>query len=244
MEQQERSNLRISGAGSAGGGVYNDVEINGAGSINGDVECIRLSTNGASNISGNVKAQSVKMNGTASFRGDIKSGQIDVNGAAGMHGNVDTGRIKVSGTIDIDGNLHSAEVDAKGAIKVKGDCEAESFRSAGAFNIGGLLNAGSINASIVGSCRAREIGGEKIEIKRYNGFVYQIQRFIKDIFSSKEMLEVDIIEGDDIYLETTTARIVRGNNIVIGPDCDIQLVEYKGTLKVTDNARVREQKQV
>lgn len=37
----------------------------------------------------------------------------------------------------------------------------------------------------------------------------------------------ETIEGDDIHLELTRARVVRGNNVSIGSGCDIDLVEYK-----------------
>ena len=54
-------------------------------------------------------------------------------------------------------------------------------------------------------------------------------------------LAAKVIEGDDIYLENTTADMVRGNKVKIGPGCQIGVVEYrddfthdpKATIKTT-----------
>ncbi|MCL6576409.1 hypothetical protein [Kyrpidia sp.] len=37
---------------------------------------------------------------------------------------------------------------------------------------------------------------------------------------------METIEGDDIYLENTRARVVRGTRVQIGPGCQIGLLEY------------------
>ncbi|MNR67595.1 hypothetical protein D3C85_1916860 [compost metagenome] len=50
---------------------------------------------------------------------------------------------------------------------------------------------------------------------------------------------VAVIEGDDIYLENTRAKVVRGNQVVIGPGCEIDLVEYKVLLEKKKGANVK-----
>jgi hypothetical protein len=57
-------------------------------------------------------------------------------------------------------------------------------------------------------------------------------------------LTVRIIEGDDIYLENTHAKVVRGNNIEIGPGCEIKLVEYKYSFKKDEMAEVGTHKNI
>ncbi len=55
-------------------------------------------------------------------------------------------------------------------------------------------------------------------------------RFVKARFlpfiSHVGNLQTSIVEGDDIYLEHTIAEVVRGNNVTIGPGCEISVVEY------------------
>jgi cytoskeletal protein CcmA (bactofilin family) len=111
----------------------------------------------------------------------------------------------------------------------------------GGFTMGGLLYADSININLHYRCKVREIGGEKIEVKV--GREFQLLRIIKSLFIPKgfhePQLETDIIEGDEINLGQTKAEVVRGNNITIGKNCDIDLVEYRNSFEQTDNAQER-----
>lgn len=244
MGYEERPDLRISGAGSAGGGTFNEVKISGAGKVSGDIDCNVLNTSGASEIDGNVKAVSVKINGAFQVRGNLIAKELNINGGSTINGNIEAEKIKIHGGSEIGGYLHSGEVEIKGGIKIKDDCEAEDFKSHGGFTIGGLLNAGSIYINIGGDCRVKEIGGEKIEVRRSDKAVYIFQKMIKDIFNIKENLTADTIEGDDIYLEHTSAKVVRGNNITIGPGCTIGVVEYKDHVNISQGANVNEQKKI
>jgi cytoskeletal protein CcmA (bactofilin family) len=244
MEQERRPDLKLNGVGSAGGGKYGTIEINGAGSVNGDVECAYMSINGTSEVRGNVQASEIKSNGAGKIEGNLASEEAEINGALSINGDITVERIKITGSLNAGGNMRAEEINSKGALKVKGDCEAETFRAAGAFNIGGLLNAENIYVDIVGNCSVKEIGGEKIEIRRSNNIAAQIQRFIKDIFNSRDALVTDSVEGDDIYLESTAAKVVRGNVIKIGPECEIDLVEYEDRIEVCGGSRVREQRKI
>jgi len=238
--EQSLQNLKISGAGSADGGRYNEVKISGAGDIKGDIECNYFKGSGASNVRGNVKAKIIELSGASDIKGNVECEEMRTSGASDVRGNVTTKKIKISGASDIKGNLYAEEVEISGASEVRLDCEAETFVAKGAFGIGGLLNAGNINVSLAGPCKAREIGGEHIEVKlgEIGGF---ISKLIKYVSSNECMLKTEVIEGDNIYLEGTKAKIVRGNNITIGKDCEIELVEYKGELKVIENGRVQSQ---
>jgi cytoskeletal protein CcmA (bactofilin family) len=58
---------------------------------------------------------------------------------------------------------------------------------------------------------------------------------------SSGWLEADSIEGDEIFLENTKARMVRGKKITIGAGCEIETVEYSDSLEVSPEARVQHQ---
>ncbi|HIC96284.1 TPA: hypothetical protein EYP12_06635 [Candidatus Bipolaricaulota bacterium] len=53
-------------------------------------------------------------------------------------------------------------------------------------------------------------------------------------------LEAELIEGDEISLEWTRARTVRGKKIEIGEGCEIERVEYSEELRVSPGAEVKE----
>jgi len=210
--------LKINGQSSSAGGNYNDVIVNGEGRIEGDLDCIKLKINGRCDINGNVKAKSVEVYGSNSIKGNLEAERAKIHGTADVNGNISVNKAEIHGSIDVDG-----------------DCNAEIFTIAGTFAIEGLLNAGELKLSLYGTSRAREIGGEKITVKRKGK--YDLLGLKSRIMSSKE-LTVDTIEGDDIYLENTQAKVVRGNNIEIGPGCEIELVEYKNIFKKDENAEV------
>jgi cytoskeletal protein CcmA (bactofilin family) len=133
-------------------------------------------------------------------------------------------RLRCSGAIETRGNLHSEQIDLKGHLTTQGDCEAEVFTARGIFTIGGLLNVGELDVRLYQNCLAKEIGAERINIRRA-GLLNHLNLFFKP--SANAILSASIIEGDEIYLEHTKAQIVRGKHVIIGPGCDIELVEYK-----------------
>ncbi|MNG32826.1 hypothetical protein D3C84_1189280 [compost metagenome] len=47
------------------------------------------------------------------------------------------------------------------------------------------------------------------------------------------------IEGDHIYLEYTTAEVVRGAHIKIGPGCEIGRIEYTEKLEQDKRSKVK-----
>lgn len=241
MEEGKRNNLRIAGSGSASGGVFQSVTINGRGEINGDLDCFDIKVSGSAEINGRVKCQTGKVSGGVLMKGDLEADEFKVSGNFDIHGGVVVKEIKISGAVDVKGGLTSEEVEIRGGAKVKGDLQAEVFSAKGTFDIGGLLNAGIIEISLYGPCQAREIGGEKISVK--NSGEFRVKRFIKSLFLPLDLnngLTTDTIEGDDIDLEYTKAKVVRGNNINLGPGCDIELVEYRTSFQKAPDAKVGE----
>ncbi|RPI14137.1 MAG: hypothetical protein EHM58_17105 [Ignavibacteriae bacterium] len=245
METQTKKDLKINGDGSASGGVYEGIKINGSGRITGDVDCEYFKCNGDAKVIGSLTAQSAKINGSASITGSLKADEFKVMGFTKVSENVESKDTKVSGQAELEKNISSDSITVNGELKIKNDCNAEVFTVNGAFTIGGMLNAGEVEIKLYGPCRAKEIGCEKIEVRKGNAFkIHNIITSIFPSFDSKTSLITDSIEGDEIYLENTRAKIVRGNNVEIGPGCDIELVEYKTTYKKSDGAAVKEEKKV
>jgi len=255
-----RNELKISGAGSASGGIYSNVKISGSGTINGDIDCLYFSTSGSSKVVGNVKTKEFKVSGSSNIEGDITfenmqisggshingnlyGGDIRVSGSTKIGGSANVNNIKISGSTNIGGSLKGEQIDISGFIDIKGDCEAEKYISKGGFQISGLLNAGEVDIAIGGSCRVKEIGGERINVKLHPARSI-INSIINIFFTNYGKLTCEVIEGDTIYLEGTQAKIVRGNNINIGQDCEIDLVEYTGELKIEGNPTIKDKKKM
>ena len=220
------SSLKINGHGSSAGGSYSSVVINGSGNIDGDLDCTSL-----------------KINGQCTIKGDLKAGSMNIHGNGFIKGKVEAKEAKIHGTADIDGNVSVDKAETYGSINIDGDCNAEVFKIEGTFTIEGLLNAGELELSLYGPSKADEIGGEKINVKKKGKYHFLGLKSLIMPGGNKE-LTADIIEGDDIYLENTSAKVVRGNNIELGPGCEIELVEYNKSFKKDKKAKADANKQL
>ena len=212
--------LKIDGHGSSAGGSYNSVVVNGHGNIDGDLDCVYFKINGHCTVDGDLKSDYVKVHGNSLIKGNLRAEKAKIHGIADINGNVSVDKAETYGSIDVDG-----------------DCNAEFFKIEGTFVIEGLLNAGELDLSLYGPSKAHEIGGEKITVKKKGKYhFFGLKNLIMP--GGSKGLTTEIIEGDDIYLENTQANVVRGNNIELGPGCEIELVEYKDSFKQDEKADV------
>ncbi|MDR4887608.1 polymer-forming cytoskeletal protein [Fredinandcohnia sp. QZ13] len=237
---ENQGNLIINGMGSSGGGSFNKVLINGKGNVQGDIECNDFTINGTGTVAGNVKGNEGKISGNGNIEGSIEFEQFIIEGAGGIQGDAKINNMKISGNGKIGGSLKAEEIKLRGKATIAEDCEAEEFKGTGDFVIGGLLNADVIDISIAGECHAKEIGGRTIKVKK--GIFSFLNNLFKAVYPVS--LTTEIIEADEIEIEYTNAKMVRGDNITIGPNCHIDVVEYKGTFSQDPSATVVEAKQI
>jgi cytoskeletal protein CcmA (bactofilin family) len=236
MNHVAKGDLILSGSSETGGGSFTKVEINGSGKITGDVQCETFEVNGSGKLYGNITSEDAMIRGSAGIQGDLTSDKIIINGHSSVDGNVSFRELEVKGHSKVGESLKGDYILLEGMMKVKGDCEVESADLNGAFTIGGLLNGDRITIELQGKSKVKEIGGETITVKRSGPSILNLDKVIKSL--SKE-LEAELIEGDQVKLEYTKAKVVRGNNVEIGPGCEIELVEYGNDLQVSEKAKVK-----
>jgi cytoskeletal protein CcmA (bactofilin family) len=237
MGMESRGDLVINGFGSSNGGQFHHVTINGKGTIKSDVECVDFECNGSGTVQGAVTTNTAQVNGVVKILGDVEGKQLTVDGSAKMEKSVHINKIKVSGKVNVGGSVKAEEVVVKGRLTVEEDCEAETFKAESLFKIGGLLNADEITIKLYGDCRAKEIGGDTIRVKKNKASLF-------DLFKPNTQLETDLIEGNKIEIEYTHAKIVRGQQVTIGPNCHIGLIEYTDELIVDKKASIGESKKI
>jgi cytoskeletal protein CcmA (bactofilin family) len=286
-DQPGAERVSIAGSGRISGGTYQSVKVAGSGTIDGDVKAETISVAGACTIHGSVIAEEMKASGSCTVEGDVTAEEFRTNGSAKVNGDVNADVFKCSGSQRVEGKLTTSYTKISGSCKVGGDVEADKFNSEGSFEIQGLLSADIISIRLGGDCSAREIGGEKIEIKRKSGkydrknfetkskdksesedkkwqfdeFGIQIDVDLEKItdmigqigedlgihvsgYIGRGSLTAEVIEGDKIYLESTKAKIVRGKKIVIGPDCEIDSIEFEESLEIDEYSRVSNQTRI
>ena len=264
----DSNDFRFSGRGQLGGGEYGRLHFSGSGHIRGDATCTAIKTSGSFHSDGDIlcsgeaessgsfqcggdfKAESYRSSGSAhikqdmtigtlassgslSLEGSVVGGDIHTSGSFRVKGGMQGGNLSVSGSASFEGSVKSEKTESSGSLQIGGDCEAERFASTGKVVIGGLLNAEDIQMKIAKSdCRIGEIGGERIEIRR-SPYVWMLVPMVNG------MLVTNSIEGDEIYLENTKAKIVRGKHVKIGCGCEIDEVEYSETFDCAVDAVVR-----
>ena len=242
MADQIRTDIKTAGGGTFTGGTYGDVTFNGSGTINGDVDAITYRVNGAGTANGRVKAQSITVNGTAGFNGEVQANELVVNGDASIRDGAGVGKLVVKGNLSVGGGISAHEVEIRGFLRMGGDCQAETFTGEGGFTVAGLLNAGNIDVTVQAPSSAREIGGERIVVRQPIGTLGSLTGLLT-IWAEKR-LTAQTIEGDVVWLENTTAQVVRGKNVTIGAGCVVQLVEYAESYTPVAGAQVNEARQV
>ncbi|GMK43566.1 hypothetical protein PghCCS26_06930 [Paenibacillus glycanilyticus] len=218
MGDKQRKIL-ITGIGRSGGGDVHLAKIEGVGKIEGDVRCYELSINGKGDVQGHVRAVTASINGMSSIRG-------------GLHAD----KLNIEGKVSFGGSVTGEQMRMNGMVTVKGSCETEIFEANGRMDIDSL-NASQIKLTLQGSSHINEIGGESIHVGKQpgKGFAKWLQS-VPGPFANK--LSAEVIEGDDVYLEYTTADIVRGGIVRIGPGCTIGSVEYKQSLDVHSSSKI------
>ncbi|WP_051029671.1 hypothetical protein [Brevibacillus massiliensis] len=149
MVQQKGRDLKIAGIANASGGAYDKAEIEGIGKVHGDLECNDLKTSGKCTIKGSVKVGDARIEGMVSIAGSMSADKLTIQGHA-----------------SIGGGFSGEELDVEGYLSVAENCQAETCVMDGGFTINGLLNAGTIQIKLHGSCRAKEIGGDAIRVKK------------------------------------------------------------------------------
>jgi cytoskeletal protein CcmA (bactofilin family) len=91
------------------------------------------------------------------------------------------------------------------------------------------------------SSYTKEIGGETINIRKDTpnkqyGILIKLLIWLSGGKHGK--LTVDWIEGTNVYVEDTEAKIIRGEKIVIGPRCRVESIEYSESLDIDAQAEV------
>jgi cytoskeletal protein CcmA (bactofilin family) len=252
MSEQKRTNVHLAGSGRISGGVYNTVIVAGSGRIEGDVDANLIKTAGMCRIDGDVKTKELKTAGSCRVAGDVQAERMRTAGSCVIEGDVHADEVRIAGTQTVEGTLKAKEITSAGSLKVTEDVEAEKFLSRGGFEIGGLLSAEEIKIELGGG-KVLEIGGTRIEVRQCGRsrigeeFERAVGESLGYAFGWSHRwgsLEADTIEGDEIFLENTKARVVRGKKIQIGEGCKIESVEYSESLEVAPGAHVKHKTKV
>lgn len=220
MKDDMYLDLKIQGFGEGDGGVYQTIDIMGHGTIRNHTECTHFQTDGISQVKGYLDTETANIRGMATILGDFTADDI-----------------RIFGKSDVKGNINNNFIQVDGDLSVRGSCVTKDFINKGTVRCGDYLQAEKVAIKMYGKCQIKEIHAEKIAVER----AHKNNNVMQGVFNIiKSKLHIDLIEGEDLFLEDTIAEVVRGENVTIGRGCEIKLVEYRNTFEKDADARVQD----
>ena len=231
-----KKTISISGSSSFSGGTYNAIQISGSGKCAEPFTANSVRVSGSSSLA-TVEAGEMRISGSAKFSGRVSAEKMSVSGVCKIEEDCEAANLQLSGSMYARKGLRGTNGSVSGSIHVDGDMEFEQLTISGAAEVSGLMNAESLTIHLGGSCEIGEIGGSEIFVDvppRHAGFLAKLLGGF-----AVPTLKCGTIEGERIRLENTTCDTVRGKNVVIGPGCEIGLVEYSDELTVDPDSLVQ-----
>ncbi len=208
-----------------------EIRITGSGVVSGNpVRTTEFRAAGSGRVQGPLEAETARVAGSCSFEGDVTVSEFRSAGSARIAGRLKAQEVETSGSLQVEGDIAADEISSSGSLQVGGKVEAEEFRSSGSVRIGGGLKAEEVMIDLGGTSKIPTIEAEEIRVKATGGF-----------FRVRGDLTSERIEGEEIELEATTAALVKGDEVRIGPHCRIDVVEAK-ELVVHQSSEVRERR--
>ncbi len=237
----KKPSATVRGAGELSSGDYAKVLILGAGEVSGDVRAERIRSFGSGELHGRVEVGSLLVTGAGEIGSDLVAGRVKAIGALEVDGNAQMERLSAIGACEIGGRALVEQVSILGAFDA-GSVEAGAFRVRGAVEIEGLLSGDSVELHLGGGhSTVEEIGGARLEVWRHSfGKRNPLIKALGWLCNPRRRshLRASTIEADDVYVENTKAKTVRGKRVWIGAGCTIDEVEYEETLTVHPKSEV------
>ncbi len=202
------------------------IVIRGSGVVSGNTAVDEFKCSGSGKVTGDLHADEVHISGACKIDGACEGDEFQASGSASVGSDLKADEITVSGSLNVGGSiLESREINVAGNLHVARRILTQEFTSRGRFEIGEALEAQEVSVRLAGTSRVPLLRAQEIDVRRgqRNG-----------------ELEADVIEGEEVYLEATRARIVRGTEVRIGPFCTIDRVEAQN-LEVHEMSTVKEQ---
>lgn len=227
--------LSVNGTLKIYGSLFSDsTTVNGMAKVEGELRTQSLDVNGTLGVLGAARAENTNVNGMCTINGPLVSSRFRVDGMATVKGDLSSPEFTVNGKCNVHGRVDGERIDIGGMVTIDGDVQGETVNVQGNIKVGGLLNADSVDIRLYTSSSAREVGGERIDIRRRerSGFWKALG------LGGAPSFKAQLIEGDEIVLEDTEADTVRGTRVHIGRGCNIRFVEYSGELSVDPEAKV------
>ncbi|MFC7679281.1 polymer-forming cytoskeletal protein [Paenibacillus sp. GCM10028914] len=237
MEERvhDRQDLHIAGAGVSAGGVYGKVQLDGMGSIRGDLDCIRFVGNGNVSVKGSLTSETVRIHGNGTVDGPVDVHELHVGGSAKLKGHLRCHALNVNGKSKVQGEVKASKIAIGGFFNAL-HIQSETIEVKGSISVEGVMHSDTIDIRLFDRSEVQQISANFIKVRKKGKRIWEQLTFS----FRPALLTTRIIEGSLIDVEHTEADIIRGNRVVLGPGCKVRLVEYVEELIQDPSAEVGE----
>ncbi len=261
--------VTVAGSGRIEGDVdANLIKVAGSCRIDGDVKARELKTAGSCRVCGDVRAERMKSAGSCVIEGDVQADEIKIAGTQTVEGSLKAKEITSAGSLKVAEDVEAEKFLSRGGFEIGGLLSAEEIKielgGGKVSEIGGTrievrrrgrsfwgwrreprvqvrVQRGPEGLSETLESLFEDLGRLGEEVTRVVGESFEHAFGVGWWGRGAGLLEADTIEGDEIFLESTRARVVRGKKIQIGEGCEIETVEYSESLEVSPGATVKHQ---
>ncbi len=105
--------LKLNGVTHANGGTYENIQIEGVASVNGDIQCNEIQVEGVANFSNDLVCTGIHVEGTCKVAGNLKSGSCRLAGLLNVGKDLEAESFSGSGSFQIGGLLNAESIDIK-----------------------------------------------------------------------------------------------------------------------------------
>lgn len=224
MEEQQhtRQDLHIAGMGKSAGGIYGKVQLDGMGSIGGDLDCTSFTGNGSVSVKGSLTSRTIRIHGNGSVDGPVDALEVNIGGTAKIKSHVRCRTMSVSGRCSIHGQVTADKIEVGGCLNAE-NIQSGKMKVKGNFNVDGTLQAETIDIRLFDRCEAQQMNGNYIQVRKKGKRIWE--QFSLSFRPAR--LFARVIEGNLVDVEYTEADIIRGNRVILGPGSKVRLVEYR-----------------
>ena len=174
--------------------------------------------------------------GTASVMEDIVAAvSVFIRGSLDAGAKLCTQKLTVEGVARVKGHVEAGSVSVQGTLQAHSTVNVSGvFAGSGCFTVAETLRAATVDFLLDSRSQCR------VDSMTTTGDIV----FAKSRPGAGRLVARRVAAGGDVRLVATEAAVVRGRRVLIGPDCNIGVVEYLESCDVAPGSVVGEAKQV
>lgn len=232
-----KNNLEIRGLGSVNSGKYHTVTVSGIGTLKGNIEGDVISNYGTERSEGKLEANTLIIAGDFTAEKDVMvKEELDIKGTASFKSKLNCTNLNIAGSLSVKDDLNFNSGSISGKLSLKNNCNAKKLSIIGSLDIENNLNIDNLSIGLMDKSFVTNIKGKNIEVKNLED---KSNKGLFKLLKGKVILKCYNLEGEDIYVENVECSLIRGNNVIIGPGCNIENIEYENKFQANQGSQVK-----